>query len=175
MEKITDKIIYGLHDVQVGQIVAARSDGGLCWLGFMVSKAQGAYKGDGLTRMKRYFPTSELVRNDKNTKGLVEEIIQAWDRDRLKDIALDLRGTAFQRDVWQALLKIPKGKVVSYGDIAKDIDRPKASRSVGSAVGENPVSLIVPCHRVVPSSGGLGNYGWGTDLKKRLLEIEGAL
>ena len=75
---------------------------------------------------------------------------------------------------WQALLNIPKGKTCAYQDIANDIGKPKAVRAVGSAVGENPVSLIVPCHRVLQKSGGLGNYGWGVDIKRNLLGREGA-
>ncbi|MGB0719441.1 MAG: methylated-DNA--[protein]-cysteine S-methyltransferase, partial [Bdellovibrionales bacterium] len=70
---------------------------------------------------------------------------------------------------------IPKGRVCSYGDVANDIGRPKAARAVGSAVGENPVSLLVPCHRVVRGDGGLGNYGWGLDIKRDLLVQEGAI
>jgi AraC family transcriptional regulator of adaptative response/methylated-DNA-[protein]-cysteine methyltransferase len=116
-----------------------------------------------------------LVRDDAQTRPLVTQIIQAWDHDTLNDLKLDLRGTDFQKQVWEALLHIPRGQVISYGDVANDIGKPKASRAVGSAVGENPVSLIVPCHRVVQSSGGLGNYGWGVPLKKKILEQEGAL
>lgn len=164
-----EKITYGLHDTSLGQIIVAQSCKGLCWLGFMVK----GYKGDGFTRMKEFFPNSELMRDDELTKNLVTEIIKAWDQDTLNEIELDLRGTQFQRDVWQALLNIPKGQVISYGDVANDIGRPKASRAVGSAVGENPVSLIVPCHRVVQSSGKLGNYGWGIDLKEKILHLEG--
>lgn len=170
-----EKITYGLHDTPLGEIVIAESSKGLCWLGFMVQKEQGAYKGDGFTRMKDYFPDTEFTRDDSQTKKLADNIMSAWDQDTVADIALDLRGTEFQRSVWMALLQIPKGQVISYGDVANDIGKPKASRAVGTAVGENPVSLIVPCHRVVQSSGGLGNYGWGVDLKEKLLELEGAV
>ena len=173
--KTGEKITYGLHDTPLGQIVVAESCKGICWLGFMLGVDDGAYKGDGFTRMTEFFPTSELVRDDAQTKELVEQIMMAWDTDTLEEIKLDLRGTEFQRDVWEALLHIPKGQVISYGDVANDIGRPKASRAVGSAVGENPVSLVVPCHRVVQSSGGLGNYGWGIDLKKKILEEEGVV
>ncbi len=173
MKKISDKIIYGLHDTLIGQIVVAQSDKGVCWLGFMVSKEEGAYKGDGFTRMTEFFPTSTLMRDDAQTEDVVAKIMQAWDQDTLNDIQLDLRGTEFQREVWEALLHIPRGQVISYGDVANDIGRPKASRAVGSAVGQNPVSLVVPCHRVVQRGGGLGNYGWGVDLKKTILKKEG--
>jgi AraC family transcriptional regulator of adaptative response/methylated-DNA-[protein]-cysteine methyltransferase len=156
-------------------MVIAQSTQGICWLGFMVSKENGAYKGDGFTRMIDFFPQSEFIRDDEQTKPLVTQIMQAWDHDTLAELKLDLRGTEFQCDVWSALLSIPRGQVVSYGQVANDIGKPKASRAVGSAVGENPVSLVVPCHRVVQSCGGLGNYGWGIGLKKKILEKEGAL
>lgn len=175
MEKITpETITYGLHETPLGQIVIAESSNGLCWLGFMVSKEEGAYKGDGFSRMKEFFPNSDLIRDDQKTKETVARVMEAWDQDTLSDIQLDLRGTEFQQDVWKALLQIPKGQVISYGDVANDIGRPKASRAVGSAVGENPVSLIVPCHRVVQASGGLGNYGWGVALKEKILTLEKA-
>jgi O-6-methylguanine DNA methyltransferase len=85
---------------------------------------------------------------------------------------LDLRGTDFQRSVWRRLLDIPFGARTSYGQIAADLGRPKASRAVGSAVGANPVSLLVPCHRVLPSTGKPGNYRWGADRKRALLDAE---
>jgi len=90
------------------------------------------------------------------------------------DMPLDLQGTAFQRDVWQALLRIEAGATRSYGDIARELGLPSASRAVGSAVGRNPVSIIVPCHRVVGSSGALTGYAGGLDRKTSLLRIEAA-
>jgi len=87
-------------------------------------------------------------------------------------VPLDLQGTAFQRDVWQALLRIEAGATRSYGDIARELGVPSASRAVGSAVGRNPVSIIVPCHRVVASSGALTGYAGGLDRKTSLLRIE---
>ena len=85
---------------------------------------------------------------------------------------LHLVGTEFQRKVWVSLLKIPRGATATYGEIAAKIGNPYACRAVGSAVGHNPVSLIVPCHRVVPSSGDIGNYRWGRAIKKSILEWE---
>ncbi len=172
MEKISPEIItYGLHETPLGQIIVAHSSNGICWLGFMVK----GYKGDGFTRMQEFFPSAEFLRADHQTKDMVEQIMLAWDQDTLNSIELDLRGTEFQRSVWQALLQIPRGQVISYGDVANDIGRPKASRAVGSAVGQNPVSLIIPCHRVVQASGALGNYGWGTELKEKILHLEGVV
>jgi O-6-methylguanine DNA methyltransferase len=85
-----------------------------------------------------------------------------------------VRGTAFQRRVWEELQQIPLGETRTYGEIAAAIDAPRASRAVGSACGANPVPVVVPCHRVVPASGGIGNYGLGPRRKQRLLEHEGA-
>jgi methylated-DNA-[protein]-cysteine S-methyltransferase len=87
-------------------------------------------------------------------------------------VPLDLQGTAFQRDVWQALLRIEAGATRSYGEIARELGVPSASRAVGSAVGRNPVSIIVPCHRVVGSSGALTGYAGGLERKTSLLRIE---
>ena len=88
------------------------------------------------------------------------------------ELPLDLRGTPFQRAVWQALLEIPYGQTSSYGDVASALGRPGAMRAVGSANGANPVPLIVPCHRVIAAGGKLGGYGGGLDLKRRLLAME---
>ena len=88
-------------------------------------------------------------------------------------IPLDLRGTSFQRQVWDLLCAIPWGETRSYGQIAKTLGRPKAARAVGRAVGTNPVSIVVPCHRVIGSDGGLTGYGGGLDRKVALLQLEG--
>lgn len=166
-----EKVIYGIHSSPFNvDMVIAQSEKGLCWIGFMTTKEQGAYKGDGLTRMKAEFPGA--VRDDKGTEELAHDIIEAWESDKLRAIPFDLHGTDFQKSVWHALLDIPAGQTVSYSKIANDIGKPKASRAVGTAVGDNPVSLLVPCHRVVRSDGGLGNYGWGLDLKSKILDQE---
>jgi methylated-DNA-[protein]-cysteine S-methyltransferase len=91
------------------------------------------------------------------------------------DLPLDLRGTDFQRRVWQALLRIAIGRTSSYGEIARELGAPKAVRAVGGAVGRNPVSVIVPCHRVIGSDGSLTGYAGGLQRKRALLQLEGAL
>ncbi len=100
--------------------------------------------------------------------------LRAWFAGEIDafELPLDLQGTAFQRDVWQALLRIEPGATASYGEIARELGVPSASRAVGSAVGRNPVSIIVPCHRVVGSSGALTGYAGGLDRKTSLLRIE---
>jgi O-6-methylguanine DNA methyltransferase len=88
---------------------------------------------------------------------------------------LDLRGTDFQRSCWRALLAIPYGETRSYGDIARAVSKPNAFRAVGMANNRNPIAIVVPCHRVIASDGTLCGYGGGLDVKRRLLELEGAL
>ncbi len=162
------KITYGFYHSPFGEMVLAQTEKGLCWLGFMTR----GRKGNGYSRMKAFFPKAQLVRDDEAIEPLAMKVLTAWERGKEAKIKLDLQGTVFQKAVWQSLLKIPKGKVCSYSDVANDIKSPKAVRAVGSAVGANPVSLIVPCHRVVPMSGGVGNYGWGPKLKEKILAAE---
>lgn len=164
------KILYGFYQSPMGEMVIAKSPRGLCWLGFMV---QG-YKGDGLSRMQRHFKNAEFTRDDAQIVTLGDEIMHAWGQGAERDIVVDLQGTAFQKSVWNALSEIGRGTRCSYSAVAQKIGKPKAVRAVGTAVGENPVSLIVPCHRVVRTDGGLGNYGWGVELKEKILEAEAA-
>lgn len=164
-----EKITYGFYDSSFGKMVLGKTDKGLCWLGFMVK----GYKGDGLERMKAHFKTARFVQNDSAIKDLAVSALAAWEKGQENLIVFDLRGTDFQKTVWSALLRIPKGQSCSYGDIANDIGKPMAARSVGTAIGENPVSLLVPCHRVLKSDGAIGNYGWGVQVKRDILRAEG--
>lgn len=169
MKKNWEKITYGFYSAPIGEMVLAETDKGLCWLGFMVE----GYKGNGYQRMRAHFPDAEFVQDSVKIRRTGDDLVRAWERGDVSRITLDLRGSTFQMKVWEALMAIKKGDVKSYGDIANDIGKPKASRAVGSAVGENPVSLIVPCHRVLQKSGDIGNFGWGVDLKRELLKAEG--
>lgn len=165
---MTEDIIYGIHPGPFGAMVIAQSAEGLCWLGFQAA----GYKGGGLSRMKKHFPQARFTENAKATEDLARRVLAAWEEGGSAEIALDLRGSAFQKAVWQRLLEIPRGKTLTYGALAGNIGKPNAARAVGSAVGDNPVSLIVPCHRVVPAGGGFGNYGWGAALKEKILKAE---
>lgn len=120
---------------------------------------------------------SDLVQDD-NQEILVETERQlneyfAGKRDAFS-IPLDMRGTAFQKDVWRALLTIPFGKTQSYGEIARQVGRPLASRAVGAANGRNPIPIVVPCHRVIGSTGKLTGFGGGLGTKAHLLSLETA-
>jgi len=96
------------------------------------------------------------------------------DWNKLQQIKLHLKGTPFQLKVWETLLKIPMGRLSTYGSIAQAIKNPKASRAVGSAIGDNPVAFLIPCHRVIQSGGIIGNYMWGPTRKKAIIGWESA-
>ena len=116
----------------------------------------------------------ELKERGEHNLRLISQL-DAYFAGKLREftIPLDLRGTPFQRRVWDLLCHIPWGETRSYGQIAKALGRPKAARAVGRAVGTNPVSIVVPCHRVIGSDGTLTGYGGGLDRKKALLKLEG--
>ncbi len=123
----------------------------------------------------RRVPLSNLVENDQHpvlveTQRQLEEYFAG--KRKLFSIALDMRGTRFQKDVWEALLAIPYGETRSYGQLAKQLGKPRATRAVGAANGRNPVSIIVPCHRVIGSSGKLTGFAGGLEAKAHLLSLE---
>ena len=123
---------------------------------------------------KKYFPKASLVYDQVHLAPYVAQIEDYFrGRRQTFDISLDLRGTDFQISVWRALLQIPYGTTKSYSDIAKEINRPKAVRAVGGAIGANPVSIVVPCHRVIGKDGTLTGFGGGLEIKEELLRIEG--
>jgi O-6-methylguanine DNA methyltransferase len=125
--------------------------------------------------LKRCAPEARCVESEARNRRAMRQLLEYLEGDREEfDLDLDLRGTPFQRRVWEALREIPYGETRSYQELARAIRRPKAVRAVGSANGANPLSLIVPCHRVVQASGRLGGYGGGLDLKARLLAMESA-
>ena len=147
-------------------VFVASTTKGLCMVDFLTSER--AF----LKELKSLIP-GEIIRDDrKNGKALSQ--IKRYLMGKLKrfDCSLDLRGTPFQRRVWTALVKIPYGSTRSYRDIAKSIGHPKAFRAVGNANGSNPIPIILPCHRVIESNGGLGGFGHGVKVKEQLLDFE---
>lgn len=129
------------------------------------------WENDGPERV----PLSDLV-EDPNHPILLEAEHQLGEylsgKRREFSITLDVRGTAFQKDVWEALLRIPFGETRTYGELARQIGRPEANRAVGAANGRNPLSIIVPCHRVIGASGKLVGFAGGLEVKARLLDLE---
>lgn len=150
-------------------IIAAGADGALSYLDFArdFSETEIASRwGQGL----------RVVRRDDFLPGLQEQLRRYLAGEPVVwQVPLALRGgTPFQRAVWQELQQIPYGKTVTYGDVAARIGRPRAVRAAGSAIGANPVAIIIPCHRVIGADGGLHGFGGGLDVKQALLELEGA-
>lgn len=161
-------IHYGFHPTPLGEVLIAQTERGLCWLGFAVDEARIV----PMARLKKDWPRAVMIHDDDITRGTAEKIMNIW-RGTDEHLTLHLYGTNFQMQVWQALLKIPCGATVSYQAVAEYIGRPKAFRAVGTAVGANPVSLLIPCHRVIQATGIVENYGWGTPRKKLILALEG--
>ena len=137
-----------------------------------------AVSGRGLLALEfggRRIP-AEWVESEEKIAPFARQVEEYFaGRRREFDLALDLRGTDFQKRCWRELLKIPYGETRSYADIARAIGNPAAVRAVGLANGQNPIAIIVPCHRVIGSDGSLTGYGGGLENKRKLLELEGAL
>jgi O-6-methylguanine DNA methyltransferase len=125
-----------------------------------------------LKELKKQFP-GEIVKDDQKNREALSQL-KKYVKGELKHFQcrLDLKGTPFQRKVWSALAKIPYGEIRSYQEVARAIGHPKAFRAVGNANGDNPIPLIIPCHRVIESNGGLGGFGHGLKIKKQLLDFE---
>lgn len=147
------------------------SEGGLVALGL------GTRARPKLERwLERFYDAVEVYPAEAGHELYRRQLEEYFDgRRRIFELPLDLRGTRFQRDVWNAVAAIPYGHTASYGQIARLIGRPDASRAVGAANGQNPVPIVVPCHRVIGANGSLTGYGGGLPLKRRLLALEGLL
>jgi AraC family transcriptional regulator of adaptative response/methylated-DNA-[protein]-cysteine methyltransferase len=161
------RIAFGFHNTPFGRCLAATTARGLCALYFV-------QEGDGsavLEVLGDRWPRARLVEEPDETAPLVEQIF-ATPGERTRPFHLLLKGTNFQVQVWQALLAIPAGSMVSYQDVAAYLGRPKASRAVGRAVAENPVAYLIPCHRVITRGGEAHRYRWGTARKKAMLGWE---
>lgn len=154
------KTYYTYHKTAIGTLLLAGQGDELSLLGFPQGKMQRRHE-------------SGWQRDDAPFSDAIDQLNQyfAGELDAFK-LNLAPAGTEFQRAVWQALLEIPYGETWSYGQLAKHIDRPKASRAVGAANGVNPIPVIIPCHRVIGSSGKLTGFGGGLETKEFLLELE---
>jgi AraC family transcriptional regulator of adaptative response/methylated-DNA-[protein]-cysteine methyltransferase len=159
-------ISYSFSSTPFGTILAASTAKGICHLAFADDEA------DAFSVLKQKFPNAHYT---EATDAFQTEALNAFSSGTSADkIKLHLKGTPFQLKVWEALLNIPTGNLVTYGGIAQMIDSPKASRAVGSAVGDNPVAFIIPCHRVIQSTGIMGNYHWGSSRKAAMIGWESA-
>lgn len=152
----------------IGRFRVASTEAGLAYVELPRSSGRGMRDW-----MRLNVPECRCVEEFGPNRAAIEQILEYLASERIHfDIPLDLRGTPFQRAVWDVLLEIPYGDSRSYADVARAIGRPTAQRAVGSANGSNPISLVVPCHRVIAADGSLGGYGGGPELKARLLAME---
>lgn len=160
-------INYSYAQSPFGMVMVASTEKGLCHVGFIEDEEKAFY------RLKNRFPNAKYQqRVDQSQVNAL--MIFANDWSQISKIKLHLKGTDFQLKVWDALLKIPMGHLSTYGKIAQEIQNPKAARAVGSAIGNNPVAFLIPCHRVIQSSGEIGGYMWGKTRKTVMIGWEGS-
>ncbi len=163
MERVYwDKII-----VEKWPILVAWTDHGLCYVGSFIETFEHF-----CVWQEKYIPQAEVVRHGGESV-FKHQIIQYFSGKRNQfDLSFDLKGTPFQQRVWKELTNIPYGKTVSYSHIANAINNPKAVRAVGRAIGQNPLTIVIPCHRVIGKDGTLTGFRGGLEMKKVLLELE---
>lgn len=160
-------INYSFAESPFGSVIVASTDKGVCYMAFEEEEAKA------LDELKSRFPNAAFQRKSDVLQQNALFIFQN-DWSQLNKIKLHLKGTDFQLKVWESLLKIPMGKLSTYGNIAEQIGNPKASRAVGTAIGSNPVAFLIPCHRVIQSSGTFGGYMWGPTRKTAIIGWESA-
>lgn len=161
-------IAYAVVDSPLGRLLVAATERGVCAVRFGDDAAL-------LESLRAEYPRATLIEDAEAVAPRVRAILDTLTgQPTAPNLPLDLRATAFQRRVWDALQQIPRGQTRSYSDIARQIGAPTAVRAVARACASNPVALLIPCHRVVPASGGLGGYRWGAERKQALLDQESA-
>ncbi|MBT5980478.1 MAG: methylated-DNA--[protein]-cysteine S-methyltransferase [Acidiferrobacteraceae bacterium] len=160
-------ISYGVHPTPFGICLIGVAERGICWLSF------GESKNDAdTTQMEQTWGESTFRRSQALTGGYVKKIFPGAGALPNDPLPVLVQGSEFQLRVWRALLGIPLGATASYGDLAKTVKAPYASRAVGTAVGRNPVSFLIPCHRVIRANGETGQYRWGSPRKQAMLRWE---
>ena len=161
-------INYSYAETPFGKILVASTPKGICHIGFADDE------GVALKVLKSSFPNA----NYNQVVDLVQQhalFIFTQDWSKPEHIKLHIKGTPFQLKVWETLLKIPPGRLTTYGTIARQIQSPKASRAVGTAIGDNPVAFLIPCHRIIQSTGTIGDYRWGSLRKTMMIGFEAAM
>jgi AraC family transcriptional regulator of adaptative response/methylated-DNA-[protein]-cysteine methyltransferase len=160
-------INYSYAESPFGDIIVASTSKGICHMAFAENEQ------DALSSLKQHFPRARFRQMvDRIQQNALYIFTQDW--TKLQQIKLHLKGTDFQLKVWDTLLKIPMGQLATYGNIAEHINKPDASRAVGTAIGSNPVAYLIPCHRVIRSGGEFGGYMWGPTRKAAIIGWEAA-
>lgn len=161
-------IRYGLHPSPFGDCLIAKTDKGICFLAF----STGQELPQNLSGLLNRWKGANLIRDDESTLPLVQSIFHLTGEAPPQALKLHLCGTNFQLKVWEALLRIPPGKLATYERIAGAVGQPRAVRAVARAVGSNPVAYLIPCHRVIRKLGTMGGYRWGVVRKQAILGWE---
>jgi len=161
---------YGTQASPFGSCLLGITGRGICWLSFFGIEGPDRSQEE----MKKQWPGAEFKEERSFTAGYMDKIFKNRSSDDPKSLGLYLKGTNFQIKVWEALLKLPPGKLVSYEFLAESLKKPQAVRAIASAVGKNPVSYLIPCHRVLRKSGNISGYRWGAARKKALIAWEAA-
>ena len=162
-----ERVYWDEMMIEKWPIIIAWTERGLCYVGSFIETFEhlSVWK-------EKYFPQAEVVRC-KRDNDYKEQIAQYFKGQRTQfEVSFDLKGTPFQQNVWQELIKIPYGKTVAYSYIAKAINNPKAVRAVGQAIGRNPLTIVIPCHRVIGKNGTLTGFRGGLEMKEVLLTLE---
>jgi len=158
-------INYSYEESLFGEILVASTNKGICYMGFSDEEDSAFYE------LEKRFPKAKFIQQtDEIQQNALLIYTQDW--SKINQVKLHLKGTDFQLKVWEALLRIPMGNLATYGNIAKEIQKPRASRAVGTAIGNNPIAFLIPCHRVIQSTGIFGGYMWGTTRKTAIIGWE---
>ena len=160
-------IRYGIHPTPFGKCLIATTERGICHLSFVQTS-----EGDAIDTLVADWKQARMLEDYKSTASLVAPIFDLRYSNGSRPLNVHLRGTNFQLKVWEALLQVPVGTVTTYEGVAARIGKPTAMRAVGSAVGHNPIAVLIPCHRVIRKVGEFGNYRYGALRKKALLARE---
>lgn len=161
------QIVYGIHDTPFGKALIATTSRGICNLRFL----DGIDEQNAEQMLRNLWSNAEVIGDRQITQPLCDTIFDRATLSR-KPIALLVKGTNFQVQVWRALLRVPFAGITTYQSIAETIGNPTAARAVGNAVGNNPIAYLIPCHRVIRASGELGGYRWGLERKTAILSWE---
>ena len=162
------RIEYGFHETPFGVALIGVTERGICWLSFLQTEADPLME---LEKMKEHWHNSVFHQDQELTNGFIQTIFNQ-NLESKKKLHVLVKGTNFQVKVWEALLRLPMGSVVTYQGIAQQIQSPKAMQAVGSAVGSNHVAYLIPCHRVIRKDGILGEYRWSSTRKKSIIGWE---
>lgn len=158
-------INYQFAESPFGSLIVASTAKGICHMAFNNDP------NSALSDLKRKFPNAAFA---QKSDAFQRNALLIFQNDQLQEIKLHLKGSGFQLKIWESLLKIPMGKLATYGNIAAHIGNPNASRAVGSAIGSNPVAFLIPCHRVIQATGNIGGYMWGNTRKTAIIGWESA-